>query len=118
MNTSQQPFESQGPNEAPQLQRRMMALRLGVDEWTHFEPAMIDELQRHCLACESRQRCAHDLATHSNDPDWRDWRDYCPNVAKLSMLSALQTYMQSNLTLEQAVEHLAEQPQTALVETD
>jgi len=118
MKTSQQPFDDQGPDEALLLHRRMTALRLDIDEWRQFEPAMLDELERLCLACESRQRCALDLVTHSDDPTWRDWRDYCPNVAELSMLGALQTHLRSNLMIGQAVELLAEQPQTAPIETD
>ena len=118
MNTSQHPFESQRANNVLLLDRRMAALRLSVDEWTHTEPAMFDELRRICLTCESVQLCAHDLAAHSDDPNWRDWREYCPNAAQLTMLSALQTYMHSDLTLEEAVERLAEQPQAALVDTD
>ena len=118
MKTSQQPFEDQGPSKALLLHRRMAALRLDIDEWRRFEPAMLDELRRLCLACESRQLCAFDLVTYSDDPTWRDWQDYCPNVAALNMLGALQTLQRSSLTLEQAVEFLAEQPQTAPIETD
>ena len=118
MKTSQHPIESQAPDRALLLHRRMLALRLSIDEWTHFEPAMLDELERLCLACESRPLCAHDLAIYSDDPTWRDWREYCPNVGKLNMLSALQTYIRSDLTLEQAVERSTDHPQTAPLETD
>jgi hypothetical protein len=118
MKTSQRPLESPRPNKVLLLQRRMTALGLNMDEWTNFEPAMLDELESLCLECESRQLCAHDLAIHSDDPTWHDWRDYCPNVAQLNVLSALQSYLRSNLSLEQAVERVAEDPRAMPIETD
>ena len=118
MKTSQQPFDDQGSNNALLLERRMAALRLNIDEWRQSEPTMLDELQRLCLACESRHRCALDLATYSDDPTWRDWQDYCPNVAELNMLGALQTLRRASFKLEQTVEASAEHPQTALTDTD
>ena len=118
MNASPHPLEHQVPGQGLLLQRRMTALGLSIDEWTRSEPAMLGELQRLCRSCEAQQLCAYDLATHSADPTWHEWRDYCPNVAQLNMLSALQAYLRSNLSLEQAVECAAENPQVAPIETD
>jgi hypothetical protein len=111
-------FASTRLDETELLQRRMVALGLDVEAWAHFEPVMLGELQGLCAACASRQRCAYDLVTHFDDPTWPDGRDYCPNVAKLDMLSALQSFLRSGLTIEQAVGRFADHPQAAPVETD
>ncbi len=84
--------ESGKSDERMLLHRRMMVLGLDVGAWTRFEPLIIDDLRAVCAACPRPQRCADDLATYADDPDWPDWRDYCPNAAKLNMLVALQFY--------------------------
>jgi hypothetical protein len=72
------------------LRRRMAALRVDPDELARSEPAAFQELQRLCATCDSRGRCALDLADESTDPAWQAWRDYCPNATTLSVRSALQ----------------------------
>lgn len=106
------------PDETELLQRRMLVLRLDTEAWARFEPAMVCELQRLCAACSSRQQCAHDLVTYFDDPTWPGWRDYCPNAAKLNMLSALQSFLRSGLTIDQAVEQYVDHPQAAPIERD
>jgi hypothetical protein len=107
--------ESTRLDETELLQRRMAALGLDIEAWANFESVMLGELQGPCAACVSRQRCAYDLVTHFDDPTWPDWRDYCPNAAKLDMLSALQSFLRSGLTIEHAVGRFADHPQAAPV---
>jgi hypothetical protein len=85
-------IQSGQPIQARLLDERMNALCLDIGAWLRFEPGMMAELQDACSACRETVRCELDLATPSDDPDWRDWKDYCPNAAKLNMLVALQFY--------------------------
>lgn len=75
-----------GPDGADLLLRRMAALDLDRDEVSQTERRTFQDLQRVCTMCESKRRCARDLARDSDDPAWED---YCPNVATLKMLNAL-----------------------------
>lgn len=75
-----------GPDAADLLLRRMAALDLDRDEVSQTERRTFQDLQRVCTMCESKRRCARDLARDSDDPAWED---YCPNVATLKMLNAL-----------------------------
>jgi hypothetical protein len=74
------------------LLRRMAALRLDPDDIGRSEPAMFRDLQRVCVMCESRGECIRDLAAEETEPGSPNWRDYCPNVATLNMLAALESY--------------------------
>ena len=89
-------LESTRAGETPLLQRRMIALRLDVEAWLNIDPEMFGDLQRSCAACASPSQCAYDLGAHLDDPTWHDWRDYCPNVARLRMLVALQGVLTMN----------------------
>ena len=82
---------SHRPDPISLLERRMEALSLNPDEVTHMEPLTVRELQRRCVRCEKRGQCALDLADEFADPGWQYWRDYCPNAARLSMLSTFQS---------------------------
>ncbi len=77
---------SQGREAADLLPRRMAALDLDRNEVARTEPRTLQDLQRVCTLCESRRRCARDLARDSADPAWQD---YCPNAATLMALNAL-----------------------------
>jgi hypothetical protein len=74
------------------LRRRMTALHVDPDEISCSEPGLFRDLRRVCAACGSRGECVRDLAKEPAEPDAREWRDYCPNVAMLNMLSALESY--------------------------
>ena len=80
------------PSEAPLLDERMSALGLDTGAWLRFQPTMIAALRDACSHCRDAVRCELDLASHAEDPDWRDWKDYCANAGKLNMLVALQFY--------------------------
>jgi hypothetical protein len=79
-----------GIHGADLMRRRMLILRVDPDRFFDSEPAMFRNLQKCCSACESHARCALDLARDAIDPARPDWRDYCPNVAMLNMLSAVE----------------------------
>jgi hypothetical protein len=73
----------------PLLIERMLVLRVDPGEAQRTEPAMFGEFQTLCRMCESQEECAWSLVHDAADPAWQDWRNYCPNSAKLRMLSAL-----------------------------
>jgi len=75
-----------GPKSADLLLRRMAALDLDPMEVTQVGPQTFHELQRACALCESKRRCARDLARDSAIPAWKD---YCPNAATLMALDVL-----------------------------
>ena len=77
---------SRGPEAANLLLRRMSSLNLESNEVAQIEPAAFKDLKKHCALCESRRRCAKDLALNSNDPAWED---YCPNAGTLKALNGL-----------------------------
>ena len=69
----------------------MEALSLKLDEVAQMEPLTARELRHRCAKCEKPEKCALDLADEFADPGWQYWRDYCPNAARLSMLSTFQS---------------------------
>ena len=74
------------------LSRRMCTLGFDRSEAVRFRPDIIPELQKSCVACNSRTQCDADLNSVSLDGDGvpdQTWQDYCPNVATLKMLSSL-----------------------------
>jgi hypothetical protein len=77
---------SRGPRAAELLLRRMVDLDLDRNEVSRTEPRVFQDLQRVCTLCESRRRCARDIARDSADPVWQD---YCPNATTLMALNAL-----------------------------
>jgi hypothetical protein len=105
-------------DETELLHCRMLVIGLDIDAWIRSEPVMLSDLKRTCVACSTRPQCGQDLISHFDDPNWPDWRDYCPNAAHLNMLSALQGFLASSLTIEKAVERLANHPQSASIATD
>lgn len=76
----------QGPHAADLLLRRMAALDLDPVEVSEAGPQTFRDLQRTCALCESKRRCARDLARDSIDPAWKD---YCPNAETLSALNVM-----------------------------
>jgi hypothetical protein len=74
------------------LSLRMRALGFDTTEAAQFQPGIILDLHKSCVACESRAQCAADLKSANPEGDSSDakiWQDYCPNVATLNMLSSL-----------------------------
>jgi hypothetical protein len=75
-----------GAGAADLLLRRMAVLDLDPKEVRAAEPATFRDLQRVCSMCESKRRCARDMA---RDCTLAAWRDYCPNAATLQALNAV-----------------------------
>lgn len=75
-----------GPEAADLLLRRMAALELDPAEVSQVGPQTFRDLQRVCSLCESKRRCARDLARDSAMPAWQD---YCPNAQTLIALDVL-----------------------------
>lgn len=76
---------SRGPESADLLLQRMAALDLDQKEVSELVPRTFQDLQRVCTLCESKRRCARDMA---RDPAASEWKDYCPNAATLMALNA------------------------------
>jgi hypothetical protein len=75
---------SRGPKSADLLMRRMAALDLDPNEVGRIEPAAFRDLQRVCTLCNSRRRCARDVARNAPTSAWDR---YCPNSDTLAALS-------------------------------
>jgi hypothetical protein len=73
------------PEDAQLLPRRMAALDLDPSQVARSAPVALRDLQRLCTMCQSKGRCARDLAS---DPASGEWRDYCPNVTTFDALQA------------------------------
>jgi Family of unknown function (DUF6455) len=71
------------------LLRHMRFLDLDPAEVARAEPLLFRHLKARCRDCESKDRCARDLADHFAVEMRGDWRDYCPNRPMLNMLSTL-----------------------------
>ena len=72
------------PDAADLLYQRLAALKLDAREISVTEGAVLRDLQRLCTACQSKGRCARDLAHDSSAPDWQI---YCPNADTLEALT-------------------------------
>lgn len=71
------------PDSANLLARRMSVLHLDGHEIKASEPAVNQDLQKHCSLCDAKSRCIDDLEHRSVDPKWRG---YCPNSYTLLAL--------------------------------
>jgi len=58
------------------LERRLKSLGLSAEELAQSATAQLRDMERLCTLCESKGRCARDLASDPSDPVWRQ---YCPN---------------------------------------
>jgi hypothetical protein len=67
------------------LSHRMRANGLDQRETARIAPAILSELQRQCVLCESREECALGLVDDFADVSWAA---YCPNAATLNDLGA------------------------------
>jgi hypothetical protein len=75
-----------GPDAANLLLERMAALDLDPAEVAQVGPQTFRDLQRACSLCESKRRCARELARDAAAPQWQD---YCPNAQTLIALNVL-----------------------------
>ncbi|HUI14940.1 MAG TPA: DUF6455 family protein [Xanthobacteraceae bacterium] len=75
-----------GPGAADLLLERMAALDLDPAEVAEIGPQTFRDLQRVCSLCDSKRRCARELARDAAAPQWQD---YCPNAQTLMALNVL-----------------------------
>jgi len=68
------------------LVRRMRLLDLDPAVVAQAEPLSFWELEAGCKACNSKERCACDVAANSHN-----WRNYCPNGLMLNLLRMFKT---------------------------
>jgi hypothetical protein len=68
----------------------MTLLRIDRSDLDREEPLLLRELQGICTLCGSKEECVRDLARECESGESQDWQDYCPNVATLKVLGALQ----------------------------
>src|SRR5262245_45689192 len=78
------------PDRANLLQHRMRTLDLDAGKVARGDSRTWDELRRLCENCDSRGRCALDLATGCIDAGSVSWRVYCPNARTLGILADTQ----------------------------
>lgn len=77
---------NRGSGAADLLLERMAALDLDPVEVAQIGPQTFRDLQRVCSLCESKRRCARDIAHDAAAPQWQD---YCPNAQTLMALNVL-----------------------------
>lgn len=82
------------------LYRRMEFLYLEPSELARTRPAVLQNLQKVCTLCISRNRCAADL---NECPADSIWQDYCPNATTLREVIVT---MPEPKELEQLIAHL------------
>ena len=66
------------------LERRIASLGLDSAALAHTATAQLRDMERLCTLCQSKGRCARDLAADPSDPVWHQ---YCPNEQTLSALA-------------------------------
>jgi hypothetical protein len=74
-----------GTDACSLLRRRMEALDLDFDEVGRDQAHVLWDLQQLCTLCDSKKRCARDLAADADSPAWRG---YCPNEDTFTALKA------------------------------
>jgi hypothetical protein len=62
------------------LPRMLVALKIDAAELEHTEPAAFRDLQRVCALCDSKRRCASELAA-GDAP--KTFESFCPNALTL-----------------------------------
>ena len=76
--------------DASLLFGRMALLQIDRDELARDDPLLLRELQGICTLCGSKEECLRHLALERATGEPQDWQDYCPNVATLNVIGALQ----------------------------
>ncbi|HVY44128.1 MAG TPA: hypothetical protein VG966_13925 [Hyphomicrobiaceae bacterium] len=77
---------AKGPRAKLLLFERMAALGLAQSDVERIADGLMDDLQRGCAGCSSKDECKKDLASR---PDDLVWAEYCPNSLTLTSLSKL-----------------------------
>lgn len=72
-----------GPHGADLLRKLLTALRVDSDEIAKANPGVMRDLQRLCVSCADKKRCAHELAAGTAAGHFHE---YCPNSYTLDAL--------------------------------
>jgi len=86
------------PGDVGLLHQRMRVLQIDPDEFARANPAIMSQLTICCVQCGSTAECKRDLSDAWTDLSGEAWRDYCPNAARLRMISALRVVGISSLS--------------------
>lgn len=70
------------PDSASLLMRRMSALNVNP---TGVDRALVEDMKQRCSLCTGKERCEHELSTHTGNGAWRT---YCVNSEALQGLQA------------------------------
>jgi len=65
------------------LEQRLKTLGHSAEDLARTASAQLRDMERLCTLCESKGRCARDLAADPADPVWKQ---YCPNHETLAAL--------------------------------
>jgi len=71
-----QPRPGKWPDMTRLIDYRMSALRLDPAQFAADHSSLFSDMRAHCLLCNSRDRCRHDLSTN---PQGGKWQLYCRN---------------------------------------
>ena len=74
---------TKAPDSAALLGKMLAALGVNAEDLASKDPMLMRDLQRLCVSCDHKQRCAHDLAAGTAG---EHYREYCPNAYTLDVL--------------------------------
>lgn len=75
---------NKSPDSARLLYRMLAALGVDADALSKHDPLVMRDLERLCVSCTNKGKCAHELATgHATH-----YNEFCPNAYTLDMLVA------------------------------
>jgi hypothetical protein len=74
---------SQGPEAAGLLQKMLVALNVDPKVLDKIDPRIARDLQRTCITCGDKRRCAHELAAGTAAINMGE---FCPNAMTLEAL--------------------------------
>ena len=74
---------SKGPNAADLVSKMLIALKVDPGEIARTNPLVMRDLQRLCITCGDKKRCAHELA---NTTAAEQYHEFCPNALTLNAL--------------------------------
>ncbi|MGN6572362.1 MAG: DUF6455 family protein [Pseudolabrys sp.] len=73
------------PDSARLLYRMLNALGVDASALSEHDPLVIRDLERLCVSCTHKRKCAHELATGGASDHYDE---FCPNAYTLDMLVA------------------------------
>jgi hypothetical protein len=76
------------PDSARLLYRMLAALGVDADVLSKRDPMVMRDLERLCVSCTNKGKCAHELSTGSATAHYGE---FCPNAYTLEMLVAERT---------------------------